>query len=106
MTVNIDELRDSAISAQQNPEYRSAERLEGLADGTIEALDHLETAIRENAALRERAEKAERQARCLAENLTESILAHALAPPSKITIDDLWSPDEWLERTKTGVVTL
>ena len=67
MTVNIDELRDSAISAQQNPEYRSAERLEGLADGTIEALDHLETAIRENAALRERAEKAERQAAKLTE---------------------------------------
>ena len=63
-------------------------------------------AKRENAELRERAEKAERQSRCLAENLTESILAHALAPPSKITIDDLWSPDEWLERTKTGVVIL
>ena len=70
---------------------------------TVEEMARL---CEENAALRERAEKAERQARCLAENLTESILAHALAPPSKITIDDLWSPDEWLERTKTGVVIL
>ena len=70
---------------------------------TVEEMARL---CEENTALRERAEKAERQARCLAENLTESILAHALAPPSKITIDDLWSPDEWLERTKTGVVIL